>query len=198
VHYRSALRDVDRRGLRRDGRATIVRRILVKGASGAGKTTLGRALAQHIDVPYVELDALQHGPNWAEASAAELRAKVHAALNDDRGWVVDGNYEKKLGTTLLERAELIVWLDLPLATKLRRLVNRTLRRWIDQEELWNGNRESLRGVLWGREALFPWTIRCHFRHRREWPVLLRGHDVVRLRTTLDVETWASRFFTDVR
>jgi len=54
---------------------------------------------------------LNHGPNWAEASAAELRAKVDAALDDRRGWVVDGNYERKLGNILLERAELIVWLD---------------------------------------------------------------------------------------
>jgi|GEM_PF-2746343 len=75
----------------------MARRILVKGTSGAGKTTLGRTLAQHLGVPFVELDALHHGPNWTAASAAQLQARVRTQLNDEQGWVVDGNYDSKLG-----------------------------------------------------------------------------------------------------
>ena len=172
---------------------TRARRILVKGASGSGKSTLGAVLARHLEVPYIELDALQHGPNWAEASAAELQQRVLHMVDDDRGWVVDGNYESKLGTLLLDRAELIVWLDLPLRTKLGRLVLRSARRLFRNQELWNGNRESLRGVFWGREALFPWTARCHFRDRRDWPGLLAGRPLVRLRTAREVELWLADF-----
>jgi hypothetical protein len=89
----------------------MIRRILVKGGSGAGKSTLGLELARHLALPYVELDALHHGPNWAAASAAELQARVLAALDDDRGWVVDGNYDSKLGTLILDRAELFARSD---------------------------------------------------------------------------------------
>ncbi|HEX3852925.1 MAG TPA: shikimate kinase, partial [Polyangiaceae bacterium] len=101
------------------------RRILIIGTSGAGKSTLGRVLAQHLDVPYVELDALHHGPNWQAATAQELLERVLRATDDPRGWVVDGSYLSKLGNVIVERAELIVWLDLPLGTKLRRLARRT-------------------------------------------------------------------------
>ena len=65
-------------------------RILIKGGSGSGKSTLGRALAHHIGVPYVELDALHHGPNWTAALAPELRRRILTAIDDHRGWVVDG------------------------------------------------------------------------------------------------------------
>src|SRR5689334_18326894 len=133
-------------------------RVLVKGGSGSGKTTLARALSQRLGVPHVELDALHHGAHWQPASAEQLRRSLLAALDDTSGWVVDGNYDSKLGSLLLDRAELIVWLDLPLSTKLRRVLGRTLRRWWLQEELWNGNRENLRTALWGREALLPWTV----------------------------------------
>src|SRR5712691_1868967 len=113
-------------------------RVAVRGGTGSGKSTFARALARRLDLPYVELDALHHGPNWREATAEELRAKVEAALDDGRGWVVDGNYDSKLGTLVLDRAELIVWLDLPLLVKLPRLVRRTVRRTRSREELWNG------------------------------------------------------------
>lgn len=169
------------------------RRILIKGGSGAGKSTLGAVLARQLGVTYVELDALHHGPDWSAASPAELQWRVQDALDDERGWVVDGNYDSKLGGLLLDRAELVVWLDLPLGTKLRRLARRTTLRWLRREELWNGNRETLKDALWGVDGLFPRAIRNHFRHRRSWPGLLDGRSFVRLRTPREVKTWLASF-----
>jgi len=68
-----------------------VRRVcLIASASGNGKTTVGRALAERLGVPFYELDALHHGPNWTPASAEELRAKVEPIVASE-GWVVDGS-----------------------------------------------------------------------------------------------------------
>jgi adenylate kinase family enzyme len=167
----------------------VAHRILVKGASGSGKSTLGRRLAERYEVPYVELDALHHGPNWTAAPASELQERLHVMLDDERGWVVDGNYDSKLGTVLVERATLIVWLDLSLAIKLWRLARRTTRRWLRNEELWNGNRETLRHAFWGRDALFPWMVRTHIQQRRTWPRKFAGSPLVRLRTPEEVAAW---------
>lgn len=171
----------------------MTRRILIKGACGAGKSTLGFQLAERLGLPRVELDALHHGPDWTAASATELRDRVLATLDDGRGWVVDGNYDSKLGTLIVDRAELIVWLDLPLRTKLMRLIHRTTRRILRNEELWNGNRETLKGTFWGRDALLPWAVRTHFHHRRNWPLQLAGRAVIRLRSPREVDAWLSDF-----
>ena len=168
-----------------------MRRILIKGSSGTGKSTLAATLAERLGLPHVELDGLHHGPNWAAPTAEAFRARVDAALDHERGWIIDGNYDAKLGVLVLDRADLIVWLDLPLPIKVARLTRRTFRRYAFQEELWNGNRETLRSMFWGGEALFTWAIRCHFRHRRDWPALLQGRPVVRLRTTREVREWLS-------
>src|SRR3546814_4713935 len=51
-------------------------------------------------------------------------------------------------TTLFRAAaDTIVWLDLPRPLIMRRVAGRTLRRAITREELWNGNREPLAGLV---------------------------------------------------
>src|SRR5919201_1062078 len=158
-------------------------KIAVVGTSGSGKTTVARELARRFGVPHVELDALFHGPNWKETPADEFRRLV-AAATDGSGWVVDGNYESKLGDLVLGRADTVIWLDVPLRVALTRVTRRTIRRIRTGEELWNGNRESWRGGFFGWESMFVWTIRSHLKRRRAVPLQLARHPnlhVVRLR-----------------
>ena len=164
---------------------------VIASASGNGKTTLGRELARRLGVPFVELDALVHGPGWVETPDDELRAEVEQILASD-GWVIDGTYQRKLGDLVLRSADAVVWLDLPVRVWLPRLVRRTARRVGGRERLWNDNRESLLGAIWGRESLFVWALRSHVRRRREWPNALAAFPVVRLRTPSDVEAFLAR------
>jgi len=168
-------------------------RISVAGDSGSGKTTVSRAIAARLGLTHVELDALFHGPNWSEPPKEEFRRRVTGTLDRLDGWVADGNYAGFLGSLVLERADLLVWLDLPLHVCLRRMWRRTWRRIRTREELWESkNRETLRGAFFSRDSLFAWTLKAHFRHRREWPARFAAHpqlDVVRLRTQHEVDGW---------
>jgi adenylate kinase family enzyme len=164
-------------------------RVAVTGASGNGKSTLAAELAVRLELRYVEIDSLNHGPNWTEASAEELRARVEEAISDGR-WIVDATYKRKLGDFLAERADTLIWLDLPLRVILWRLLRRTHRRIRHRVELWNGNvepgwRDALRFLIWP-------AVRTHFRNRRRLPGWLRQPHlrhlrVVRLRSAADVE-----------
>lgn len=167
------------------------RRINVKGTSGSGKTTFSRELARRLELPFVELDALHHGPDWYQPSAAEFSARVSEVMETlPDAWVIDGNYEGKLGTLVIDAADTIVWLDLPFALKLRRLLRRTIGRILADVELWSGNKESWRGAFWGRDSLFWWMVKTHFRHRRQWPSRY-GSDprFVRLRSVREAREW---------
>src|SRR5436309_637673 len=97
-------------------------RINVVGSSGAGKTTLARALATRLLIPHVELDALHWGPNWTEASNEVMRERVTRAVQAD-AWCVDGNYHV-VRDILWSRVNVVVWLDFSLQRIMRRLLVR--------------------------------------------------------------------------
>jgi adenylate kinase family enzyme len=164
----------------------VAPRIVVIGSCCSGKTTLATRLAQVLGVPHVELDALHHGPNWQEATAEELRARVDESFASLGGWVTDGNYMHKLGTRVIDQADTVVWLDLPLRTLLPRIYRRSRGRMRERVELWHpGNFETWRGI-W---VLSAYTVRVHHRQRRSWPLLFGGKELVRLRSSAEADAW---------
>jgi adenylate kinase family enzyme len=172
------------------------RRIAVVGTSGAGKTTLGRELARRIGGTFVEVDAIAHKANWVAATDDELRAGIDAAIGQSDRWVIDGTFERRLGDFVTARVDLFVWLDLPLRTKLARALRRSLRRALGREALWNGNRETFRGVFLDEDSVLRWMVRAHFRQRREAARGMTrpdGKPTLRLRTPAEVAQWLARF-----
>lgn len=164
-------------------------RVSVVGGSCSGKTTLSRRLSERLGVPHIELDALHHGPNWDEAPAEVLQQRVRDALaTAPDGWVVDGNYHGKIGRLVLDQADVVVFLDLPFVTVLRRSLWRTFSRSLMRRELWNGNRESFRNAF-SKNSIVLWVIRTHRQMRPKWAERLAGSEVVQLRSPREVERW---------
>jgi len=152
------------------------RRIIVVGNTGAGKSSLARALAARLDVPFVELDALFWEPGWVEADAEVFRNRVREATAGD-AWVVAGNYTSRTQDLTWQRADSFVWLDLPLSVLLPRLVKRGWRRSRSGELLWGTNTETFwkHLKLWDQtESLLAFAMRAHGKKRREFEAAM--HD----------------------
>ncbi len=175
-------------------------RISVVGSSGSGKSTLARRLADRLELDFVELDAFQHLPGWQPRDPAEFGALVDAACPVDGQWVVDGNYSQvTMHGVVWRRADTVVVLDLPRRQVITHLTARSLRRWVTREELWNGNRESLRNLLrWDPERnVIRWSWVHHHRYAaryraaaddRRWAHL----DFVYLTSHAEADAWLAR------
>lgn len=168
------------------------RRTVIVGTTGSGKTTLARALAKRFSIPHIELDALHWGPNWTPATRDDFRECVAQALVGDT-WVVDGNYSM-VRDIVWSRADTLIWLDYSLWVIYRRLIPRTLRRIVSQEELFNGNRETWREGLFSRDSLFWWALKTHRTRRQKYEAELaspeRAHlTVYRFRQPHDTDCW---------
>jgi adenylate kinase family enzyme len=163
-----------------------VTRIAITGPSGSGKTTLAAELARSLGIRHIEIDALHHGPNWESCGPDVLRDRVIAATEGD-DWVTDSTYKTMLGELVVQRAELLVWLDLPTPLVMWRLLRRTHVRNRDKTELWNGNiepgwRKSLGYLIWP-------ALKSSLQNRRELPSLYADVRMQRLRSDRDVRAF---------
>ena len=144
-------------------------RINVVGTSGCGKSTVGKRLAERLSVPYIQLDELYWKSNWGESTDEELFPKLEKALSPDE-WVLDGNYNR---TTSIKwkRVQMVVYLDLPFRIVFYRIIKRSLRRGIRNEELWHGNKETLWKHLFTRDSMILWTIKRFSMNRKRYTEL---------------------------
>jgi adenylate kinase family enzyme len=97
-----------------------MRRVLVLGCSGAGKTTFARKLASVTRLPLVSLDACFWLPGWIETPRQEWRGRVERLAAED-AWIMDGSYVGTLDIRL-PRADTLLWLDLPRHVCMRRVL----------------------------------------------------------------------------
>jgi len=72
-----------------------MKRILVIGCSGAGKTTFSRMLGEKLSLPVYHLDQLYWKPDWVESNKNEFTKKQTAIITGER-WIIDGNYSSTL------------------------------------------------------------------------------------------------------
>lgn len=131
-------------------------RINIVGTSGSGKSTAGKLIARKLGYPYVELDELQWKPNWTESAEKELLSNLERSLEGE-SWVLDGNYSRTVPIKW-KRVQLVVWLDLPYWLILYQVIVRTVRRSVTKEELWAGNRETLKKAFFERDSIILWCL----------------------------------------
>ena len=165
-------------------------RIAITGPSGSGKTTLAAELARTAGLRHIEIDALHHGPNWESCGPEVLRERVAAATEGD-DWVTDSTYHRMLGNLVVDRADVLVWLDLPVRLIMWRLLRRTHVRIRDQIVLWNGNVEP--GWLVTLRYLIVPALRTAFANRRQFPRRYAGVNMQRLRSDAEVRAFVRSF-----
>jgi adenylate kinase family enzyme len=164
-----------------------MRRVLVIGSGGAGKSTFARRLGARLDLPVIHLDANYWKPGWVETPKDEWRRKVER-LVEGNAWVIDGNYSGTLDVRLAA-CDSVVFLDLPRAVCVWRVVKRALKyRGGSRPDMAEGCREKL-----NLEFLL-WIWNYPKRTRPKIIELLERHSVdkriVRLHSDAEVE----RFF----
>ena len=71
-----------------------VKRVLVIGPGGAGKSTFARRLGQILSIEVIHLDTLYWRPGWIEPSKEDWLATVERLLARD-AWIMDGNYSER-------------------------------------------------------------------------------------------------------
>jgi adenylate kinase family enzyme len=153
-------------------------RISVVGTTGSGKTTVARQISSRLKLPFTELDALYWDENWTGVSEPVFRERVISAVKAEQ-WVIDGNYSR-IRSLVWDRADTVVYLDYSFLRTFWQLFRRTIKRSIQQEALWHGNREDLRRSFFSSDSIMLWMLKSYKRRRKQYAMLMKQPEYVHL------------------
>jgi hypothetical protein len=105
----------------------------VLGCCGSGKSHLSRRLAARLSLPLVHLDDLYWGPGWTRPDPAAWEGTLRRTAHADE-WIIDGNHFSSLEVRIA-RADLAIFLDLPMPRALASVVWRDVRRLFSPQDL---------------------------------------------------------------
>lgn len=103
-----------------------MRKILIIGCCGAGKSTLSKQLSQQLDLPLYHLDQLWWRPGWKHIERDEFDRQLHEILLRS-AWIIDGNFLRTLPERL-RYADTVIFLDYSCKRCLWQTVKRFLFR----------------------------------------------------------------------
>lgn len=101
-----------------------MKKVLIIGSGGAGKSTFARRLGEATGIEVVHLDRLYWKPNWVEPSKDEWRETVENIIKKDE-WIMDGNFGGTLEVRLAA-CDTAIFLDFSRVICLYRVIKRRL------------------------------------------------------------------------
>jgi adenylate kinase family enzyme len=102
-----------------------VKKILVIGSPGSGKSVFSRRLGQVTGLPVIHLDQHFWRPGWIEPSNIEWDCQLGELVKLD-SWIIDGNYSRTMDFRL-DHCDTAIFLDFPSYLCTWRVARRSLR-----------------------------------------------------------------------
>ncbi len=169
------------------------KKVSIIGVSASGKTTLAKALSSKLHTPYYDLDDIFWMPNWVKAPQEMVFKRVEE-ISKTSSWVFAGNYSKVSHLHIWPKADLIVWLDLPLHLLLVRGFKRGLKLYKDKKPICNGNYVTFSKFL-GKSAIHWWILRTYLEKKTRYKRLLRSqkYPMIHLKSQKQID----RFLEDI-
>lgn len=141
---------------------STVRRVVVYGSSGSGKSSFAVELAHLYQVAHVEIDLLACDSQGIHVPQELLRQRFAQAIAAD-GWVVEGMHRDQLYRAL-DAADTFVWLDYPRSVVARRLARRLLRQLVLRHKR-HGRTTTVRSAVQRDLPFIRKTLSNHHRRR---------------------------------
>lgn len=125
-------------------------KILIVGIVASGKTTLARKLSNLLGIKHYEIDLVVHDDENNYKRSEEEQKKIFDKINKNDNWIIEGTLRKHL-FYLCEMADRIIYLDIPVKVRKRRIFIRFIKQFIGIEKCnYKVNLEMLR-------LMYKWT-----------------------------------------
>ena len=121
-----------------------MKRVIVIGCPGAGKSTFSRKLSAKTGLPLYYLDMIQHRPDRTVVGRDEFDKQLENILSQDK-WIIDGNYARTLPVRL-NHCDTVFFFDIPLEVCLDGIKSRLGKERVDMP--WTDKELDVQFLQW--------------------------------------------------
>ena len=169
-----------------------MKKIIVAGPIGAGKTTLSKLLSKKLSIQHFELDNIYWLPDW-QVRPLEKRKRMAEDIILPSEWIICGNHYYSKDVTWA-RADTCIWLDYPLWLCFLRALKRGLKLAWNKKKICNGNTESFCRLLFSKNSVLLCLIKQYRKIKSRYSEIEKSKEfenlkIIRLRSPKETETW---------
>ena len=134
-----------------------MKRIMIVGKSGSGKTYFADKLSQSTGIKAIHLDKLYYNPDWSHAyTKDEFTTLVSEIINGDK-WIIDGNYSRTMDERV-RRADVIIFFNTSLLKSFYYVIIRALFPKNNVPDKHEGMKEKISWTLFKQMATYPTSM----------------------------------------
>lgn len=108
-------------------------KILIIGIVASGKTTLAKKLSKELNIKHYEIDSIVHDDLNKRKRTEEEQKEIIINIDKSNNWIIEGVLRKNL-YYLLDMADKIIYLDIPLKTRKIRIFTRFIKQKLGLEK----------------------------------------------------------------
>lgn len=125
-------------------------KILIIGIVASGKTTLATKLSKNLNIKKYEIDSIVHDDIKREKRSIDEQKNIINEIDQEKEWIIEGTLRKHL-YFLLEKSDKIIYIDIPLKERKKRIIKRYIKQKLRIET--SNYKPTLKMLL----SMYKWT-----------------------------------------
>lgn len=140
-------------------------KIFIWGNGCAGKSTFASVLSKTLPHQLIHIDDLRWAPGWIEKDKAQVTQALQEKIQQQQWIIEDGSI--RWTELLIQRSDMVIWLDPPVAGCFFRVIKRSFNRWLFGAKSRRGREPVLASIIhwrwvlkyyWQRKPIFAQQI----------------------------------------
>lgn len=154
-----------------------MKKILIIGGNGSGKTTFAKKISRQLNIPLIHLDKIGRTDNWKRVDEHIVQQTLNREMEKDM-WIIDGNDTKTLPHRL-KHCDTVFYFDFSTFSCLSGVIKRTIENYGKHRDDVGGE-NNIERFDYAKIEFFKAVLRFNRKNRKRYYELLNNNPNIKV------------------